>query len=208
LNRLLAQRLLAASRGVPAAAPATGMEAKGEGTPVPGGDSGAGRERMGGTEVLDINRIREILPHRYPFLLVDRVIEMDPKKRVVAVKNVTMNEGFFQGHFPGEPIMPGVLIVEAMAQTAAILFLGGLDSKGTIVFLAGLDGVKFRRRVVPGDQIVLDATIERVRLPFGIARTSAKVDGELVAEATIKFAMDRREGGAPGKPAETGGSAP
>jgi 3-hydroxyacyl-[acyl-carrier-protein] dehydratase len=137
--------------------------------------------------VIDINEIKTILPHRYPMLLVDRVVELEPGKRIVAIKNVTANEGFFQGHFPGEPIMPGVLLLEALAQTSCVLVLRDLNAPGTIALFTGLDKVAFRRKVVPGDQVRLEVTIDKMRLPFGRVIGKATVEGELAAEAEIKF---------------------
>ena len=141
--------------------------------------------------VLDITQILAILPHRFPFLLVDRIIEYEPGKRVVGIKNVTLNEPFFAGHFPGAPVMPGVLIVEAMAQTAGVLMLGNVpDRKNKLVFFTGIDGAKFRRPVVPGDQLRLELTVLKYRPDRYIKlRGQALVDGQLVAEAEISSAL-------------------
>ena len=136
---------------------------------------------------LTIEQIKEVLPHRYPFLLVDRVIELEIGKRIVGIKNVTIGEGFFQGHFPGEPIMPGVLILEALAQVGAVLVLKELKAEGQVVLFAGMDNVSFRKKVVPGDQLRLEADVDRMRPPFGRFKTRALVDGELAAEAIMKF---------------------
>jgi beta-hydroxyacyl-ACP dehydratase FabZ len=135
---------------------------------------------------LDIRRIQELLPHRYPFLLIDRIIEMEPRQRVVGIKNVTVNEPFFQGHFPGNPVMPGVLILEAMGQAAAVLFLSEEeDMKGRFVYFAGADKVRFRRPVVPGDQLRCEIEVLRVRSKSCKVLARATVDGELAAEATL-----------------------
>ena len=141
--------------------------------------------------VLDITQIQAVLPHRYPFLLVDRIIEYEPGKRVVGVKNVTLNEPFFAGHFPGAPVMPGVLIVEAMAQTAGVLMLANLpDRKNKLVFFTGIDRARFRRPVVPGDQLRLELTVLKYRPHSYIKlRGEALVDGQLVAEAHISSSL-------------------
>jgi 3-hydroxyacyl-[acyl-carrier-protein] dehydratase len=140
--------------------------------------------------LLDITQIQAILPHRYPFLLVDRIIEYDSGKRVVGIKNVTLNEPFFAGHFPGAPVMPGVLIVEAMAQTAGVMMLANLpDRESKLVFFTGIDGAKFRRPVVPGDQLRLELTVLRLRPRYIKLRGEAYVEGELVAEAEISSAL-------------------
>jgi len=139
---------------------------------------------------LDITQIQAILPHRYPFLLVDRIIEFEPRQRVVGIKNVTLNEPFFAGHFPGAPVMPGVLIVEAMAQTAGVLILANLpDRENKLVFFTGIDGAKFRRPVVPGDQLRIEMTVLRLRAAYTRLRGEAYVDGQLVAEALISSAL-------------------
>ncbi len=135
---------------------------------------------------LDIRRILELLPHRYPFLLVDRIVEMEPRQRIVGIKNVTMNEPFFQGHFPGNPVMPGVLILEAMGQVAAVLFLHEEeDMAGRFVYFAGADKVRFRRPVVPGDQLRCEVEVLRVRSKSCKVFARATVDGEVAAEATL-----------------------
>jgi 3-hydroxyacyl-[acyl-carrier-protein] dehydratase len=140
--------------------------------------------------VLDITQIQAILPHRYPFLLVDRIVDYEPGKRVVGLKNVTLNEPFFAGHFPGAPVMPGVLIVEAMAQTAGVMMLAHLPDRETkLVFFTGIDGAKFRRPVVPGDQLRLELTVLKLRPRYIKLRGEAYVDGQLVAEAEISSAL-------------------
>jgi UDP-3-O-[3-hydroxymyristoyl] N-acetylglucosamine deacetylase/3-hydroxyacyl-[acyl-carrier-protein] dehydratase len=138
------------------------------------------------SHVLGIEEIMKILPHRYPFLLVDRVIELEPRVRVVGIKNVTINEPFFQGHFPGHPIMPGVLIVEAMAQTGGMLLLGNMpDAEQRVVYFMSLDNVKFRRPVKPGDQLRFELEVTQIRGPVCKMRGLAKVDGEVVCEADM-----------------------
>ncbi|MDX2057949.1 MAG: 3-hydroxyacyl-ACP dehydratase FabZ [Gemmatimonadales bacterium] len=137
-------------------------------------------------QVLDIGRILEVIPHRYPFLLVDRILEIEPKKRVVGIKNVTINEPFFQGHFPGHPIMPGVLIVESMAQAGGMLLMGELDAPADkVVYFMSLDNIKFRRPVIPGDQIRQE--VEMVQLRGRVCRMKgmAYVDGNVVCEAEM-----------------------
>jgi len=139
--------------------------------------------------VLDIRRIQRILPHRYPFLMLDRVIELQEEVRAVAIKNVTINEEFFQGHYAGHPIMPGVLILEAMAQLGGVLLSQKLEHTGKVAVLLSLDKVKFRRPVVPGDQLILEANAIRVKSRTGHVQCSARVGDEMVAEADIKFMM-------------------
>jgi beta-hydroxyacyl-ACP dehydratase FabZ len=140
--------------------------------------------------VLDITQIQAILPHRYPFLLVDRIVEYEPNARVVGIKNVTLNEPFFQGHFPGAPVMPGVLIVEAMAQTAGVLMLATLpDRESKLVFFTGIDNARFRRPVMPGDQLRMELTVLKLRQRYIRLRGEAFVDGQLVAEAEITSSL-------------------
>jgi beta-hydroxyacyl-ACP dehydratase FabZ len=137
-------------------------------------------------EVADIQAIMDCLPHRYPFLLVDRVLKIVPGEKIVALKNVTMNEPFFQGHFPGNPIMPGVLIVEAMAQAGGVLFSSQLKKKhGKLFYFMGMDKVKFRKLVVPGDQIILEVKIIRQRSKAVKMAGTATVNQKVVAEAEI-----------------------
>lgn len=135
--------------------------------------------------MMDINDIQKLLPHRYPFLLVDRVTEYEPDKKLVGFKNVTFNEQFFNGHFPGQPVMPGVLILEALAQSCALLAYksSGLDPKENLVYLMSIDGAKFRKPVVPGDRLVLTAEVLRHKGPIWKHRGVATVDGHVVAEA-------------------------
>jgi 3-hydroxyacyl-[acyl-carrier-protein] dehydratase len=137
--------------------------------------------------MIEIKEIMNILPHAYPFLLVDRIIELEPGKRIVGIKNVTYNEPFFPGHFPAHPIMPGVLIVEAMAQTAGILVFSSLPQEQfkTPVYFLGIDNVRFRKPVVPGDQLRLELEITKHRQSIWGFKGRALVDGKLVAEAEL-----------------------
>lgn len=139
--------------------------------------------------MLDSEQIKDIIPHRYPFLLVDKVLEKEEGKRVVGLKNVTINEPFFQGHFPEYPVMPGVLIVEALAQVGAIAVLDIEENKGKIGFLAGIDKCRFKRQVRPGDQLKLEVEIIRMRGAIGKGKGIATVDGEVACEAEIMFAI-------------------
>lgn len=138
---------------------------------------------------LDSIDIQKILPHRYPFLLVDKIIEIIPDKRAVGIKNVTMNEQFFTGHFPGRPVMPGVLIVEAMAQVAGVLMLNKRDNVGKYAYFMSLDNVKFRKPVVPGDQLRLEVEVVKLKSKTGQVHTKALVDGVVVSEADLMFAL-------------------
>lgn len=137
--------------------------------------------------VFDIKSIMQSLPHRYPFLLVDRVVEFVKGKRIVALKNVTINEPFFQGHFPGTPIMPGVLIVEAMGQAGGVLVLQSLppENRGKLIYFMGFDAVRFRKPVVPGDQLMLELEMLKIRSKAVKMAGVAKVDGKIVAEAKL-----------------------
>lgn len=141
------------------------------------------------TTVLDIRQIQAVLPHRYPFLLVDRIVEMETGKKAVGIKNVTINEPFFQGHFPDYPVMPGVLIVEALAQVGAVAILSVEENRGKIGLLAGLDGFRFKEQVRPGDTLVLEVELTRVRGSVGKGHGVAKVNGKVVAEGDLMFAL-------------------
>ena len=159
---------------------------------------GPGEEPMGEeATILDIRGILDVLPHRYPFLLVDRIVRIEAGKRAVGIKNVTYNEPYFQGHFPGNPIMPGVLIVEAMAQVGAVLLLRGVpDRQSKLVYFAGIDRAKFRRPVTPGDQVRFEVEVLKLRSRSARLRGEAFVDGVLVAEAEMFSTMVDRDGGA------------
>jgi beta-hydroxyacyl-ACP dehydratase FabZ len=139
-----------------------------------------------GSTMMTIEDILRSLPHRYPFLLVDRILEVEPNSRIVGLKNVTINEPFFQGHFPGHPIMPGVLIVEAMAQVGGMLLLGSVeDPENKVVYFMSLDNVKWRRPVKPGDQLIFELVVTQIRGTVCKMRGVARVDGELVTEADM-----------------------
>jgi 3-hydroxyacyl-[acyl-carrier-protein] dehydratase len=136
--------------------------------------------------LMDVNEIQRIIPHRYPFLLVDAITELEPGKRIVGIKNVTINEAFFAGHFPGAPVMPGVLIIEAMAQVGAILVLKDIpDREKKLLFFAGIDQVRFRQPVVPGNQLRLVVEILKLRSRYGKLKGEAYVGDTLVAEADV-----------------------
>lgn len=145
-------------------------------------------------DAVDVAGVMEMIPHRYPFLLVDRVVEIQPHRSAIGIKNVTINESFFQGHFPRSPVMPGVLIVEAMAQTAAVLVVRslGASAAGKLVYFMSIDHARFRRPVTPGDQLRIHVAKERSRANVWRFTAEAKVDGRLVAEATYAaMLMDR-----------------
>ena len=145
------------------------------------------------TETWDSRWIMSVLPHRYPFLLVDRVLELVPKQRIVALKNVTINEEYFLGHFPGQPVMPGVLIVEAMAQAGGILMLHDIPvAERRLVYFTGIERARFRRPVVPGDQVRLEVEVLRLREAHVKISGRALVEGKLAAEAVISSAMVSR----------------
>lgn len=138
--------------------------------------------------MMDSQAIKGILPHRYPMLLVDRILSMTADE-VVAIKNVTLNELFFQGHFPDYPVMPGVLIMEALAQTAGVLELSKPANQGRLVFYAGMDKVRFKRQVIPGDQLVMTATVVKRRGRMAVVEAKAEVEGQLAASGTLTFAL-------------------
>jgi 3-hydroxyacyl-[acyl-carrier-protein] dehydratase len=144
--------------------------------------------------ILDTNEVQKILPHRYPFLMVDAILEMEPFKRIVGVKNVTINESFFAGHFPGKPVMPGVLIVESMAQTGGLLLLQEVpDREKKLLYFVAIDDARFRRPVVPGEQLRVEVTVTSWRGNFCKLEGKATVDGELAAEATLMCKMVDRD---------------
>ncbi|MFB5253378.1 3-hydroxyacyl-ACP dehydratase FabZ [Bacillus mycoides] len=144
--------------------------------------------------MLDIQQIKEIIPHRYPFLLVDKVLEVEEGKRAIGIKNVTANEEFFNGHFPDYPVMPGVLIVEALAQVGAVAMLKKEENRGRLAFFAGIDNCRFKRQVRPGDQLRLEVEMTRVRGAIGKGKAIATVDGEIACEMEITFALgDKKE---------------
>ncbi|CDX05021.1 3-hydroxyacyl-[acyl-carrier-protein] dehydratase FabZ [Desulfitobacterium hafniense] len=139
--------------------------------------------------MLESQEIQKIIPHRYPFLLVDRILELEDGKRGVGLKNVSGNEPFFQGHFPGYPVMPGVLIMEALAQVGAVILLRMPEYAGHIALYAGLEDVRFRRQVIPGDQLRLEVELLKLKRGFGVAQGKAYVGENLAAEGTLKFAV-------------------
>ncbi len=139
--------------------------------------------------MLDVKQIQEIIPHRYPFLLVDKIIDIEYGKKAVGIKNVTVNEPFFQGHFPGNPIMPGVLIVEAMAQVGAVSILGMEANKGKLAVFAGIDGVRFRKQVVPGDTLRMEVEMIAFKRGIGKAKAQAYVGEDLAASGELTFAI-------------------
>lgn len=139
---------------------------------------------------MDIKEIQSIIPHRYPMLLIDRVIELEPLKRIVAIKNVTMNEAVFEGHFPGAPVYPGVMIIEAMAQAGAVLLFREVqDRENKLLYFTSIEEAKFRRPVVPGDQLRLEVSVIKYKMGYAKLRAEAYVDGQLVTEAIISSAL-------------------
>lgn len=139
--------------------------------------------------MLDINEIKKIIPHRYPFLLVDKIVELEEGVRAVGIKNVTINEPFFQGHFPDYPVMPGVLIVEALAQVGAVAMLIKEENKGKLAFFTGIDNFRFKDQVKPGDTLTLTVEVTRVKGPMGKGKATARVGDKLVADGEIMFAL-------------------
>ena len=143
--------------------------------------------------MLDINEIKAIIPHRYPFLLIDRIVEIEEGQRAIGIKNVTANEVFFNGHFPEFPVMPGVLIVEALAQVGAVAMLKKEENKGRLAFFTGIDNCRFKKQVVPGDQLRLEVEMTRVRGSIGKGKGVATVDGQLVCELEMMFALGPKQ---------------
>lgn len=153
-----------------------------------GGPSGSLLGAMPKME-MDIVEIERILPHRHPFLMIDKILELEPGKRAVGLKNVTRDEAFFDGHFPGEPVMPGVLIMEAMAQVGGVLLLVTIDEPGKLAMFGGADKIRFKRRVVPGDQLICEVNMLKIKGPMGKVSVEARVNDEVVARGFYTFAL-------------------
>lgn len=139
--------------------------------------------------VLEASEIQKIIPHRYPMLLVDRIIELEPMKRAVGIKNITMNEMQFLGHFPGDPIMPGVLMIEAMAQVGGVALLYPEENRGKIAVFGKIDNVRFRKQIIPGDQVITEAIITKIRGNMGVCKCKGRVDGKVACECECTFAI-------------------
>lgn len=139
--------------------------------------------------VLEASEIQKIIPHRYPMLLVDRIIELEPMKRAVGIKNITMNEMQFLGHFPGDPIMPGVLMIEAMAQVGGVALLYPEENRGKIAVFGKIDNVRFRKQIIPGDQVITEAIITKIRGNMGVCECTGRVDGKVACECECTFAI-------------------
>ena len=162
--------------------------------PQPTPESPAPDAALMDVTLMDINAIMKAIPHRYPFLLIDRIVEHQPKQRIVALKNVTINEPFFTGHFPGYPIMPGVLVVEAMAQAGGVLLMSALDdAESKLLFFAGIEKARFRQPVVPGDQLRIEVDVKAWRMSAGRMEGKAYVGTKRVAEATISCVVVPRK---------------
>lgn len=144
---------------------------------------------------MDILEIEKILPHRFPFLFVDRIIELEEGKRAVGIKNITINEPFFQGHFPGEPVMPAILMVEAMAQVGAVVLLKMPEHKGKVAYFTGIDKARFRKQVGPGDRLRIETEMIRIRSSMGKGHGRVLVEEKLVAEADLMYALGEAQNG-------------
>lgn len=178
-NAALGRRLLEAASARAKAKAKANANAGDDGTPLPLREDGT----------IDIAGIMRLLPHRFPFLLVDRVIELIPRRRVVGIKNVSINEPFFAGHWPGMPIMPGVLVVEALAQTAGVLIASSIPREGKLALIAAIDAIKLRRPITPGDQVVMEVVGDRIKNQSAVVTGTARVGGDVAAEARIRFAI-------------------
>jgi 3-hydroxyacyl-[acyl-carrier-protein] dehydratase len=141
---------------------------------------------------MDVEQLQRVLPHRYPFLLVDRVLEVEPGKRAVGLKNVTINEQFFNGHFPGQPIMPGVLVLEAMAQAGAVIMLSLPEQSRKIALIIGFENVRFRKQVIPGDTLITEVNLLWFKRNIGKISMQGRVNGEIAAEGELSFALTER----------------